>query len=1158
MSCFSDFFSGSPEYKRISYNLEKGSFPFGILGLPPTPKALLIHTLCETTSHGAVVLTPDDATSEKLCTDLTALGTKAVIYPARDLNFYTVEAGSKEYEQKRIGALVKMISGECSVLILSAEAALQKIMPRDELVSRIFSLSEGQEISTHDIRKNLIKCGYTSAEMVEGPGQFSLRGGILDIYPCNLNAPVRIEFWGEEIDTISYFDIVTQRRTDRADTVSLAPVSEIVFDDYEEMAKKLETLAKSVRTKNADKVKAFLNRDADLLRCGITPGCLDKYLPIAYKETQSPVDYFPDALLIAVESSAIKETAKASTKLFNEELKELFTEGELCKGLDDYCFAFNDIHKAYDNRKTIYIDNFARGSFDTPVKDLINYHINQISAWDGSYSFLTEDIAVPLKNKYSVFVFAGNQKNAETLYRSLSDDGYKVAFFSEFPEKAEKEAISIFPGALNAGIEYPGERLLIISYGRFAKASRRSVKKYNKKANAFNSLEELHEGDYVVHEQHGIGIFRGIEKKTINKTVKDYIKIQYAKNGVLFIPVTNLELISKYIGPHEEDSNRTVKLNTIGSADWERTKNKVRGAVRDIAKDLIKLYAQRQNAPGYAFSPDIDMLNDFERRFEFDETDDQLRCINEIKADMEKGCPMDRLLCGDVGFGKTEVALRAAFKCICDGKQVALLVPTTILAFQHYRTILHRFEGFPIEAEMLCRFRTPKQQKQIIKDIKAGVVDIVAGTHRIISKDVEFKDLGLLIVDEEQRFGVMQKEKLKEKFPNVDVLTLSATPIPRTLNLALSGIRDLSVIEEAPMDRHPVQTFVIEHDMGIISSAIAKELRRGGQVYYLHNNINDIDLVADKLQKFFPDATIAVAHGKMQEGELTDVWKRLTEGEVDILVCTTIIETGVDVPNANTLIIENADCMGLSQLHQLRGRVGRSTRRASAYCTFKKDKQLTEIADRRLSAIREFTQFGSGFKIAMRDLEIRGAGNLLGAQQHGHLASVGYDMYMTLLSEAVEEIKGTKAENSPKAVCQVDIQQDAHIPESYISGYQQRIAVYKRIADIKTEEDFSDVLDELIDRYGEPPKSVIGLMKIPLIRSSATTHGIYKIAQNEGYVCLYTQKIDPEITKKLAALKGRIRIFSKGLPCYGIAIAGSPVDTLEEAIKALNVQPDEK
>ena len=1154
MSCFSSLFSTSPEYKRIRYNLEKGAYPFGVLGLPPTPKALLIHTLCEEHPHGAVVLTPDDAAAEKLCTDLTALGSTAVTYPARDYNFYSVETSSREYEQKRIGALSKVISGECKILVLSAEAALQKIMPRSELVSRTFSLSEGQEISTDEIRINLIKCGYSSADMVEGPGQFSLRGGILDIYPCNLGAPVRIEFWGDEIDTISFFDIVSQRRTERAEKISLSPVCEVLFDKPAEIAEKLDALARSVRTKNADKVKQFLYRDSELLRNGVTVGSPDKYLPLVYENLVSPLDYFPDSLLIACETSGIKETATATEKLMNEEIKELFTDGELCKGLDDYFFSFSSILKAYSDKRTVYIDNFARGSFDTPVKDLINYHINQISAWDGSYSFLTEDIAVPLKNKYTVIVFAGNRKNAESLYRSLSDDGYKAVFYTSAPDEIQQGIINVLPDALGAGIDYPALKILMISYGRFAKAARGSVKKYHKKANAFNSLEELHVGDYVVHENHGIGIFRGIEKKVINKTVKDYIKIQYAKNGVLFIPVTSLELISKYIGPHEEDTQRTVKLNTIGGGDWEKTKNKVRGAVKDIAKDLIKLYAQRQNAEGYPFSPDIDMQNDFERRFEFDETDDQLRCINEIKADMEKPCPMDRLLCGDVGFGKTEVALRAAFKCICDGKQVALLVPTTILAFQHYRTILHRFEGFPITADMLCRFRTPKQQKQIINNIKAGAVDIVAGTHRVISKDVEFKDLGLLIVDEEQRFGVVQKEKLKEKFPNVDVLTLSATPIPRTLNLALSGIRDLSVIEEAPMDRHPVQTFVLEHDMGILSQVIAKELRRGGQVYYLHNNTNDIDLVADQLQKLFPDATIAIAHGKMQENELSDVWRRLTEGEVDILVCTTIIETGVDVPNANTLIIENADCMGLSQLHQLRGRVGRSTRRASAYCTFRKDKQLTEIADRRLSAIREFTQFGSGFKIAMRDLEIRGAGNLLGAQQHGHLASVGYDMYMSLLEEAVAEIKGAKPENTPKAVCQIDIQQDAHIPEKYISSYQQRLAVYKRIADIKNEEDYSDVIDELIDRWGEPPASVIGLLKIPLIRSAATAHGIYKISQNDGYVCLYTAEVKPEITKKLAVLKGRIRVFSKGLPCYGVAIANSPVETLEEAIKALNAE----
>lgn len=1154
MSCYSELFSLSPEYLRIKHNTERGSFPFGVLGLPPTPKAFLIHTLLEESDERAVILVPDEATGDKLCTDLTALGSSCVLYPARDFNFQSVETSSREYEQKRIGALSKMISGECNILILSVEAAMQKTLPKKELEARTFTLSPSEEISTGEIRTKLVKCGYTYADMVEGPGQFSVRGGIIDIFPCNLNEPVRIEFWGDEIDSVSFFDIITQRRTNSVQKISLAPVTEVLVDDTDRLADKLALLKKGLRTKNADKVREFLSHDEDLLRSGILPGSCDKYMPLVYDKCETPLDYFPDSLLFVCESSAIKERGTSQEKLSNEEIKELFSDGALCKGLDGYYCGFSGITDYYSHCKTIYTDNFARGSFDTPVKDLINYHINQISAWDGSYKILLEDISVPVKNKYTVLIFAGTEKAGEGLFEELADDELPAILCKNTPKILQKGYINILPGALNAGIDFPGEKIIVISYGRHAKASRKSVAKYKKNKNSFNSLEELHVGDYVVHQTNGIGIFDGIHKVQMEGITKDYIKIKYAKGDILYVPVTKLELVTKYVGPHEEDSSRTVKINRLGAGDWEKTKAKVRGAVKDIAADLIKLYAKRQSTPGYAFSPDIDMQSDFERRFEFDETDDQLRSIDEIKADMEKSCPMDRLLCGDVGFGKTEVALRAAFKCICDGKQVAFLVPTTILALQHYRTILHRFEGFPIEAEMLCRFRTPKQQKEIIRRIKEGSVDIVSGTHRIISKDVEFKDLGLLIVDEEQRFGVAQKEKLKEKFPTVDVLTLSATPIPRTLNLALSGIRDLSVIEEAPMDRYPVQTYVIEHDMGIISQAIAKELRRGGQVYYLHNNISDISETAANLKEFFPDAEIGIAHGRMQEDELSDVWKRLTEGDIDILVCTTIIETGVDIPNANTLIIENADKMGLSQLHQLRGRVGRSTRRASAYCTFTRNKQLSEIAERRLSAIREFTQFGSGFKIAMRDLEIRGAGNLLGAKQHGHLESVGYDMYMKLLSEAIEILKNGEENYTPKLSCQVDIQIDAYIPESYISSYPQRIAIYKRIADIHTDEDASDVLDELIDRYGEPPECVTGLIKVSLMRNSAADHGIYEITQKGNSLLLYVNAIDKEVLAKLSVLKGRVMANASTRPYYSVKLRDkhTPIRTLEEILKALN------
>ncbi len=579
-----------------------------------------------------------------------------------------------------------------------------------------------------------------------------------------------------------------------------------------------------------------------------------------------------------------------------------------------------------------------------------------------------------------------------------------------------------------------------------------------------------------------------------------------------------------------------------------------------MAEQLTKLYAERMKAPGYAFSPDSDMQNDFERRFEFEETDDQLRCIDEIKGDMEKNYPMDRLLCGDVGFGKTEVALRAAFKCIAEGKQCAMLVPTTILAFQHYQTILKRFEGFPVEVDMISRFRTPQEQAKILRGLRQGSMDMVVGTHRLISKDIKFKDLGLVIIDEEQRFGVAQKEHLKELFPTVDVLTLSATPIPRTLNMAMTGIRDMSMLEEAPQDRHPVQTYVMEHDMGILAEAIQKELRRGGQVYYLHNRVDTITRAAARIHEFLPEARIGIAHGKMEEEELSEIWSNLLNGEIDVLVCTTIIETGVDVPNVNTLIIENADRLGLAQLHQIRGRVGRSTRRAYAYLTFTRGKELSEIATRRLSAIREYTEFGSGFQIAMRDLEIRGAGNILGAQQHGHMEAVGYDMYIQMLSEAIAEERGEKPQK-PEEECLIDLQVEAHIPEEYIESIPQRLSIYRRIADIRTPDDVEDVYDELIDRFGDPPPSVQGLVNVSLLRNSASGQGIYEISQRGNCLLLYSNAIDMQKVSRLAALlRGRILVSAGAKPYISVKMGAgqSPVDTLQEALRIYSLEPEGK
>ena len=645
-------------------------------------------------------------------------------------------------------------------------------------------------------------------------------------------------------------------------------------------------------------------------------------------------------------------------------------------------------------------------------------------------------------------------------------------------------------------------------------------------------------------------MFEGIHKLEMNGITKDYIKVRYAKNDTLYVPVTQLDMVSKYIGPREDAA---VKLHRLGGTEWQKQKTRVRAAVKDIAKELIQLYAQRMQQKGFAFPPDGEWQRDFEARFEFDETEDQLRCVNEIKDDMEREAPMDRLLCGDVGFGKTEVALRAAFKCVAAGKQCAILVPTTILAWQHYQTILKRMEGFPVDVELLSRFRTPKQQEEILRKVKRGSIDIIVGTHRLVSKDVKFHDLGLVIIDEEQRFGVAQKEKLKQMCSAADVLTLSATPIPRTLNMALSGIRDMSVIEEAPHDRHPVQTYVLEYDSGVIADAIRRELRRGGQVYYLHNDVASITRTAARLQQLVPEARFGIGHGKMNEEELSEVWRQLLDQEIDVLVCTTIIETGVDVPSANTLIIENADRMGLSQLHQLRGRVGRSNRRAYAYLTYTRNKALTEIAQKRLSAIREFTEFGSGFKIAMRDLEIRGAGNILGGEQHGHMETVGYDMYVKLLSEAVSLMKGEEPERPVDQECLVDVQVQAHIPEEYIDSLPLRLDVYRRIAEVATQEEAMDVTDELIDRFGEPPAAVKGLIDVALLRGTAARLGVTEVRQQGDSLLLYQQKIDmQEVAKLVAALKGRVLLSAGSRPYLSVKLAGKePLEGLSEVLRAM-------
>ena len=867
-------------------------------------------------------------------------------------------------------------------------------------------------------------------------------------------------------------------------------------------------------------------------------------------------DYFDtDALLVFSEGSKLKERMRTTLWQWGEDVRGLLAEGVLCRGLDMYTETYEYALKRAEDTASVYMDAFARGSYDTPTKALVNMTVRQLSVWGGSTQLLAEDLTAALHNRHACAVLAGTERAAMNVAADLKAAGLPAGYFESL-SAITPGTVAVVAGTLSAGFEYPNAKFTLITHGRMSAGSQPKAKKKDKNSKAVYSLAELTPGDYVVHATHGIGIFEGIHKIDMQGITKDYIKLRYAKNDTLYVPVTQLDLVAKYIGPREDSG---VKLHRLGGTEWQKSKARVRAAVKDIAKELIVLYAQRMKQKGFAFPEDNEWQHDFEAHFEYNETDDQLRCINEIKNDMEREAPMDRLLCGDVGFGKTEVALRAAFKCITAGKQCAILVPTTILAWQHYQTVLKRMEGFPVDVELLSRFRTPRQQDEILRKLRRGSIDLIVGTHRLVSKDVQFKDLGLVIIDEEQRFGVQQKERLKDVCKSADILTLSATPIPRTLNMALSGIRDMSVIEEAPHDRHPVQTYVMEYDPGVISDAIKKELRRGGQVYYLHNDVASIERVAAGIRERVPEARIGIGHGKMSEQELSEVWRRLMEHEIDVLVCTTIIETGVDVPNANTLIIDNADRMGLSQLHQLRGRVGRSTRRAYAYFTFTRGKVLSEISQKRLAAIREFTEFGSGFKIAMRDLEIRGAGNILGGEQHGHMESVGYDMYLKLLNEAVAMMKGEAPEN-PVEECTVDMQVQAHIPESYIDSTALRLDVYRRIADIKTYEDSSDVVDELIDRFGEPPESVYGLIDIALLRNRATQLGITEVKQQANALLLYKDKFDMERVKRLIqGMPNKVMLSAGSRPYISVALGGkAPLTVLEDILKVLCGDEDAK
>ena len=1093
----------SKEYQEIYNALKKGQTPVLAVGLPPVAKAQFAAALRLMTSRPVCILTDEDNAALRLARDLEAFSELPVLHiPARELTMAGMEGMSRQYEQARIAALSQL--ADAPLVTLSAAALVQKTMPPDTLRASTLTLRPGDLTPLADLTARLVTAGYQRCAQVEGPGQFSVRGGILDVFPPRADAPVRIEFWGDEIDSMAAFDVGSQRRGANLDALVCLPCMETLPacapGGVAGLCKALAQAGHSRRKKQHPDLVRNLERDAERLAETQALPSADKYLPLIYPEAATPLDYLPaDTIFPIDDAPRLREAVGGYILRLAGDLTALAERGELPQQPDSFALNFSALCRALAQRPLVRLDTFLNTVPELAPQTLVSFTVNQMNAFGGSFDMAAADIAGFVQQKRAVCVVCSSELRCKNMREALEAHGISATISNRLPAPGR---VHILEGALSSGLEYPGLGLILLTEGH-APARKKSSRTKKSNRDRVKSYTDLTPGDLVVHEHHGIGRYIGMERMKVDGAERDFIKIAFAGTDFLYVPATSLDLISKYIGGGEPEK---VRLNKLGGADWQRARTRAKAAAKELAAGLIQLYAERARLKGFAFPPDDIWQREFEQAFPYDETDDQLRCIEEIKHDMESSRPMDRLLCGDVGFGKTEVALRAVMKCVLAGKQAAILVPTTVLARQHYLTAVQRFAGYPVKIELISRYKTASEQKKIIDQLQSGMIDLIIGTHKLFNKKIKFHDLGLLVIDEEQRFGVSHKETLKELSKQVDVLTLSATPIPRTLNMALSGIRDMSAIEEPPQDRWPVQTYVMEYNDAIVGDAIRRELARGGQVYYLHNYVETIERTAMRLQKQFPDARIGVAHGKMHMRELSNVMNDMSDCALDILVCTTIIETGIDIPNANTLIIEDADRMGLAQLHQIRGRVGRSSRRAFAYLTFRRGKVLSEISQKRLSAIREFAEFGSGFKIAMRDLEIRGAGNVLGPEQSGHMMSVGYDLYLKLLEEAVLEEKGETPKQ--RVECAADLTLSANLPADYVPDPGQRVDLYRRIALIRSEEGRSDLLDELIDRYGEPPAEAVALLDIALLRAEAGDQGVTEIKQDAGRLYLTFAQAD--------------------------------------------------
>ena len=1096
------------KFKEYISDVKNKISPIELSGLADVGKVQIISATREVVKRPILIITYNEIKAKKMLEDLKYFMKNIDYFPRREIVAYDYEVESKDIPYERIEVLNKIKENKTDIVITTVEALMQKMISKELLYKYVIQFKIGDTYDLETIKQNLILLGYERNDLVENKGQFSIRGGIVDI-GLSEKQGIRIEFWGDEVDSIRYFNIASQRSTEMVQEVLIKPAHEFIVENIEDVCKKIEQ-------------KYNEQSDIEMIRNGSYISKIDKYFNEFYEEQNTILDYINKNYIIFIDENSKIEARKNNIILDNNNLIKSLIEKE--KFIPETIKNISGFEYDLKNMQTIYLQE----SDLYTHQNRYEFRYRTINFFKSEIDIVIADIKTYINDNKKIIILGGTQNTCKKILNLLNDRQIPHKY-AEKIENVKNGEVIVTLGSISSGFECYDLKLVVINMSEGLE----QVAKRKKSSNAFKEAQkvvyaDLKPGDYVVHKSHGIGEFIGINTITADKVTKDYIKIKYKDEDILYVPTSSLDTVRKYIGTGDKEP----RLNRLGSKEWENTKNRVKNNLREVAKDLIELYAKRQKMQGFAFSKDNEWQKQFEDEFPYQETDDQLRCIEEAKKDMEQAKPMDRLLCGDVGYGKTEVAIRLAFKAVMDQKQVAYLVPTTVLANQQYEEFKTRMSEFAINVELLNRFRTTKEQENVIKKLKLGEIDIVIGTHRILSKDVEFKDLGLLIIDEEHRFGVKDKEKIKQLKNSVDVLTMTATPIPRTLHMSILGIRDMSVIYEPPQNRRPVQTYVLEYDDEVVKEAITREIERNGQVFYLYNKVEGIEKKSNEVSKLVPEAKVGFAHGKMTGKELEQIMMDFIQKKIDVLVCTTILESGIDIPNANTIIVENADRLGLAQLYQIRGRVGRSDRQAYAYITYKREKLLSEVADKRLKAIKEFTEFGSGFKIAMRDLEIRGAGSLLGEIQHGHMEQVGYDTYCRLLDEVVKEMKGIEVKEEQDI--QLDIDVSSYIPDNFIESNSQKIEIYQNIALCRTEEDIQNVIDEIIDRYGHMPEELENLIEIARIKNLCKEANVLKISQRKDKVVFYfdKSKFNPEIVDKLIKKYSSNIRFSTGVEPY--------------------------